>query len=279
MLRRGIKHLSRVSDVLFRKLRIERDISIFPDDVFLTSYPRSGNTWTRFLVGNLVHPSEPVTFLNVERLVPDMYKHSDRKLRALARPRILKSHECFDPRYKRIIYLVRDPRDVAVSNYHWEMKQRSMKESYPIEAFVERWMEPVYWARLGCWGDHVTSWLCTRQGREGFLLLRYEDMLADAEKEIAKVARVLGIDAQKERLARAVELSSADRMRRLEKDQGDRWVQTKNTRQDKKFVRSAAAGDWRTILPSESVQKIESAWGDVMKTLGYELSNPERERR
>jgi len=279
MLRRGIKHLSRVSDVLFRKLRIERDISIFPDDVFLTSYPRSGNTWTRFLVGNLVHPSEPVTFLNVERLVPDMYKHSDRKLRALARPRILKSHECFDPRYKRIIYLVRDPRDVAVSNYHWEMKQRSMKESYPIEAFVERWMEPVYWARLGCWGDHVTSWLCTRQGREEFLLLRYEDMLADAEKEIAKVARVLGIDAQKERLARAVELSSADRMRRLEKDQGDRWVQTKNTRQDKKFVRSAAAGDWRTILPSESVQKIESAWGDVMKNLGYELSNPERERR
>ena len=44
MLKRGVKHLSRVSDVFFRKLRIERDITIFPDDVFLTSYPRSGNT-------------------------------------------------------------------------------------------------------------------------------------------------------------------------------------------------------------------------------------------
>ena len=272
MLRRGIKHLSRVSDVLFRKLRIERDITIFPDDVFLTSYPRSGNTWTRFLVGSLVYQNEPVTFLNLERLVPDMYKHSDRTLRGLPRPRILKSHECFDPRYKRIIYVVRDPRDVAVSNYHWEMKQRSMGESYPIETFVQRWMEPVYWARLGCWGDHVTSWLSTRQGREGFLLLRYEDMLANPETEMGKVARLLGIEAGPERLARAVELSSADRMRRLEKDQGDKWVQTKDTRQDKQFVRNAASGDWRTILPEDSVQRIEGAWGDTMKTLGYELS-------
>jgi len=39
MLKRGLKHLSRVSDVLFRTLRIERDITIFPDDVFLTSFP------------------------------------------------------------------------------------------------------------------------------------------------------------------------------------------------------------------------------------------------
>src|SRR5258708_4737426 len=175
IIQRGLKHLSRVGDVLFRKLRIERDITIFPDDVFLTSYPRSGNTWTRFLVGNLVHQSEPVTFLNLEQIVPDMYKHADRTLRSLPRPRIMKSHECFDPRYKKIIYVVRDPRDVAVSNYHWEMKQRSMGDAYPIETFVSRWMEPVYWARLGSWGDHVTSWLSTRQGSEGFLLLRYED--------------------------------------------------------------------------------------------------------
>ena len=189
MIRGGLKHLSRVSDVLFRELRVERDITIFPDDVFLTSYPRSGNTWMRFLVGNLLHQEKPVTFLNMERLVPDMYKHSDRKLRHLPRPRILKSHECFDPRYRRVIYIVRDPRDVVVSNYHWEMKQRSMPDAYPIEQFVDGWMEPVYWVRVGSWGDHVTSWLSTRQGRPGFLLLRYEDMIADAKPGVGQGAR------------------------------------------------------------------------------------------
>ena len=272
MIKRGLKHLSRVSDVLFRTLRVERDITIFPDDVFLTSYPRSGNTWTRFLVGNLVYQQEAVTFLNVERLVPDMYKHSDRTLRNLPRPRILKSHECFDPRYKRIIYIVRDPRDVAVSNYHWEMKQRSMGDTYPIEKFVPRWVDAVYWGRLGSWGDHVTSWLSTRGERPGFLLLRYEDMIADAKPQLTKVAGLFGFEPVTERLARAEELSSADRMRKMEKEQGSKWVQTRGTRQDKPFVRKAASGGWRTNLPAESVSLIEKEWGHIMKTLGYALS-------
>jgi Sulfotransferase domain len=272
MLKRGLKHLSRVNDVLFRRLRIERDITIFPDDVFLTSYPRSGNTWTRFLVGNLVHTEVPVTFLNVERLVPDMYKHGDHYLRHLPRPRILKSHEVFDPRYKKTIYIVRDPRDVAVSNYHWEMKQKSVAEDCPIERFVPGWIEGHYWNRLGNWGDHVTSWLSTRQNDKHFVLLRYEDLIADPARELVKVATLLGIEPTSERLARAVELSSADRMRQLESTQGGKWVQTRYTRQDKPFVRKASSGGWRSVLPAESVANIEAAWGPAMTSMGYELN-------
>jgi estrone sulfotransferase len=271
MLKRGIKHLSRVSDVLFRKLRIERDITIFPDDVFLTSYPRSGNTWTRFLVGNLVYQNEPVTFLTVERLVPDMYKSSDRVLRNLARPRIVKSHECFDPRYRKVIYIVRDPRDVAVSNYHWELKLRSVRDGLPIEDFVPRWMEPEFWPRIGSWGDHVTSWLSTRQGKKGFLLLRYEDLKKDPQRALAQVADFLGIEPSRERLQRAVELSSADNMRKLEKQESAQWVATTLTRQDKPFVRNATSGGWKTVLPEQTVAYIEKQWGHLMRDLGYEL--------
>jgi hypothetical protein len=271
MLKRGIKHLSRVSDVLFRKLRIERDITMFPDDVFLTSYPRSGNTWTRFLVGNLVYQNEPVTFLTVERLVPDMYKSSDRVLRNLARPRILKSHECFDPRYRKVIYIVRDPRDVAVSNYHWELKLRSVRDGFPIEDFVPRWMEPEFWPRIGSWGDHVTSWLSTRQGKKGFLLLRYEDLKKDPQRALAQVAEFLGIEPSLERLNRAVDLSSADNMRKLEKQESAQWVATTLTRQDKPFVRNATSGGWKAVLPEQTVVYIEKHWGHLMRNLGYEL--------
>jgi hypothetical protein len=271
MLKRGIKHLSRVSDVLFRKLRIERDITMFPDDVFLTSYPRSGNTWTRFLVGNLVYQNEPVTFLTVERLVPDMYKSSDRVLRHLPRPRILKSHECFDPRYRKVIYIVRDPRDVAVSNYHWELKLRSVRDGFPIEHFVPRWMEPQFWPRIGSWGDHVTSWLSTRQGKKGFLLLRYEDLKKDPQSALAQVAEFLGIEPSLDRLNRAVELSSADNMRKMEKQESAQWVATTLTRQDKPFVRNATSGGWKAVLPEQTVAYIEKHWGHLMRNLGYEL--------
>lgn len=107
----------------------------------------------------------------------------------------------------------------------------------------------------------MTSWLSTRRGKDGFLLLRYEDLLADLPRELIKVARLLGIDPEPEQLAHAADLSSADRMQRLEKDQGEKWVQTRYTRQDKHFVRKASTGDWRSVLPAASVVLIETAWG------------------
>lgn len=272
MIKRGIKHLSRVGDVLFRRLKIERDITVYPDDVFLTSYPRSGNTWMRFLVGNLVHQNEPVTFLNLERLLPDMYIHSDREMRSLPRPRVIKSHECFDPRYQRIVYIVRDPRDVAVSNYYWELKKGSFPDGFPMQDFVPRWMASKYWPRLGCWGDHVTSWLSTRRQHPDFVMIRYEDLMAHPQRELARVARLLQIDPTSDRLGRAVDLSSADRMRLLESREGGHWLQTKYTRQDAPFIRKASSGGWRAVLPNDSVALIEATWEPLMRELGYETT-------
>ncbi len=272
MIRRAIKHLSRVSDVLFRTIKLEREITIHPDDIFLTSYPRSGNTWMRFLVGNLVHENEPVNFVNLERLVPDMYIHADREMRSMSRPRVIKSHECFDPRYRRVVYIVRDPRDVAVSNYYWELKKGSFPDGFPMQEFVPRWMAAQYWPRLGNWADHIVSWLSTRRTQPNFLLLRYEDLKEHPARELARVARLLEIEPSPERLQRAIDLSSADRMRKLESEEGGKWLQTKYTRQDTPFVRKAASGGWQASLPPESVALIESTWGDLMLELGYETN-------
>jgi hypothetical protein len=279
IVRRTFRHLSRVSDVFLRKTLLEREITIFSDDTFLTSYPRSGNTWTRFLVGNLIRPNEPVTFLNVENIVPDMYKTADMVLRRLPRPRVLKSHEPFDPRYRKVIYIVRDPRDVAVSNYHWEMKLRSIPEGYPIEKFVPRWMEPQFWLRIGSWADHVNSWLATREGRSSFLLVRYEDLKRDPRAELARMAVLLGVQATPQILDRAVASSSAERMSEMESQQGGKWVATHHTRQDKPFVRQGSSGGWHSVLPPETVAYLEEHWGGLMKRLGYELTTEDSTSR
>ena len=70
-----------------------RLLAVYPDDTFIVSYPRSGNTWTRFLVANLLRPKQAVSFANIERLVPDCEASSSRYLRGIARPRVIKSHE------------------------------------------------------------------------------------------------------------------------------------------------------------------------------------------
>jgi len=272
---RILKHLAYSTQVLLGRVTAGRGLTIFPDDRFVVSYPRSGSTWSRFLIGNLLSANETITFANIESRFPSIYICTDRQLRRVARPRLLTSHEAFEPSYKTIIYVVRDPRDVAVSFYHYSIKNRHIPDGYPLDKFVSRFVAvdvgPMY-DRWGSWADHVMSWVAMRQDRSGFLLLRYEDMVEEPERELAKVASLLKLEVTPERLARAVELSSADRMRRLEKEQHQLWTQTSHTRADKPFVRAAASGGWRAALSSAAVAEIEEAWGAAMHALGYTLT-------
>lgn len=249
-----------------------RNFKVFPDDTFLVSYPRSGNTWTRFLIANFVYPNENVSFLNIERLIPDTSSQSNRTLKRIPRPRIIKTHEYFDHRYPKTIYIVRDPRDIALSYYNFQRKYSQIEDNYPLERYVDDFVSGrLISADWGTWGENTASWIFTRGRRKDFLLLRYEDMMKDTVSELARIAAFMGIEAEASRLKRAVELSSADRMRELEKQEQDRWVATKNRRKDIPFVGKAKAGGWRTALPESCVRQIESAWGDVMSTVGYEL--------
>jgi len=246
------------------------NLTIYDDDVFISSYPKSGSTWVRFLVANLIHPQKPVTFLNIEQIVPEPDLQSRNFFRKCPRPRVMKSHHPFDPRYKRMVYIVRDPRDVALSQYHFQMKRGVLKAGTPLEEFAQRFVRGET-SDHGSWGQNVGSWLITRYHTPGFLLLRYEDLKERPEEELAKVAELFGITADRELLAKAVELSSADRMRKLEKLQADKWALTKRTRKDLSFVRSAVAGGWRSGLPPAAAWQIEQAWGRLMRALGYKV--------
>jgi hypothetical protein len=247
-------------------------LAVRPDDTFVVSYPRSGNTWTRFLIANLLHPQEPVTFANIERLVPDAEGQSSRYMRGAPSPQIVKSHSYFDPRYPRVIYIVRDPRDVALSYYDFSRKYRHFEDSYPLERYIGDFVNGrLISANWGTWGENVASWVFARGARPGFLLLRYEDLKARPAQELTKLADFFETAATSELLQAASDRSSADRMREMERTQGKDWISTKNKRDDIPFIGTAVAGGWKSKLRPESVAEIEAAWGNIMTQLGYEL--------
>jgi hypothetical protein len=229
-------------------------------------------------VANLLHPQEAATFANIERLVPDTEAQSSRYMRGISSPRTIKSHSYFDPRYPRVIYIVRDPRDVALSYYDFSRKYRHIEDSYPLERYIGDFVTGrLISAGWGTWGENVASWVFARGARPGFLLLRYEDMKARPEQELRRVAEFMGIDASPELLKTTLDRSSADSMREMEKTQAKDWVSTKDKRSDIPFIRTASAGAWRSKLRPESVAEIESAWGNVMAQLGYELATRKAE--
>ena len=276
---------------------------VWPDDIFLVSFPKSGNTWTRFLLGNLMNPDEPINFADIERVVPDIAVCPRADFRKIRRPRLIKSHDGFDPRYRRVIYIIRDPRDVAVSLYFYAKKVKNIDDSFSLEAFIKRLFVPGR-SYAGTWGENAGSWLvnatniaefcsphngarpqsaglagvrmaapgASGHGRQ-FLLVRYEDLLEDAQAGLRRIAEFLGLEASPERIEQAVARSSADSMRKLESAQNLQWATTRETRKDIPFVRQAKSGQWREALSANSIAEIESAWGHLMRLTGYELAS------
>ena len=244
-----------------------RRFAIEPDDVFIVSYPRSGNTWVRFLVGNLI-ASSPTTFANVDERVPDIYKTDIETLSRSQRPRYLKSHETVDSRYPTVIYVVRDPRDVLVSYYHYKMRLNRIPDGHSIAGFAKGFIKGSL-DSFGSWADHVSGWLNSREGSSGFLLVRYEDLLEYPYRETERITDFLGISCSQARVRQAVEQASFSQMRQLEETHQQSWAEAQGARTDIPFVRAGTREQWKTVCPEEIVSEIETRWRYWLVKLGY----------
>ena len=246
-----------------------RALTVYPDDIWLVGYPKSGNTWLDFLVASLRAPNvEDVDFFTVEHLVADIYYNNARQLQLLQRPRYLKSHEPYDARYGRVIYVVRDPRDVAVSYYHHYQKLNMLKGDTSLSSFVDAFVAGDL-DHGHDWAEHVSSWLEHKGGAKDMLLVRYEDLKRDTVSMLENINLFLDLHASRSRVAKAVEWCSSSNMRKIEQDQHMAHPSFRKTRRDIPFVRQARSGGWKDVLSSRDVLQITGRWGATMERLGY----------
>jgi hypothetical protein len=225
--------------------------------VFIVSYPKSGNTWLRFLLANLLNEQDEINFYTVHKYIPEVGKQKD-IVKTLKRPRIMKSHAPYIKEYPKVIYLIRDGRDVYVSYYFHRLKQLAPGCSF--EEFLKRQ------DHYPCtWGEHVSSWLFGPP-RSNLLLVKYEDLIRDSRQQLNRIANYLGIMRTEDQLKSASEKSSFDNMRRLELEQGRLY----KDQGPKVFMRKGKSGDWNDFFGQDEKSIFKSREGHILIKLGYE---------
>jgi Sulfotransferase domain len=244
-----------------------------PDDVLLASYPRSGNTWLRFLLFELLTGESP-EYAKVRKAIPLVNYHKTARPLLASGGRIIKTHEPFHRAYagKRAIYMVRDSRDVAVSEHRYRTRNGAYLGD--MDSFCEDFARGRV-QRFGSWAQHVESWLDGEPARHGRLLLvKFEDMRRDTHACLRAVLDFLDVEKSDGVIDAAIESNSLKRMRA--KEDHTRRDSTRENRQifravrsDLRFVNQGAVGGWHKALSDQQVIRIEGATNDVLARLGY----------
>jgi hypothetical protein len=238
---------------------------IYPDDVFLVSFPKSGNTWVRFLVGNALTGNQ-CHFGNIDAIVPPIYRNRN-ECEKLARPRIMKSHLPHTNKMRRVIYIVRDGRDVAVSYYFHLLKKRKFQKDVSFDEYLGRFNQGLYNPRFGTWSSHVLSWL--DHWSADYLLVAYEDLKKDPDGELAKIMRYVGLDKTPAEISAAVAASDFKKMKALEQEQSNVYHDFAGTDASIPFMRIGRSGGWKEYFSEEAEKEFELRQGEALRRLNY----------
>jgi hypothetical protein len=237
----------------------------------LAAYPKSGSTWVRFVLAGALS-GQDMNFDVIRTVSPPVGNHRKGPNVVNGRGRLVKSHELpiFVPprsRHPRVICLVRDGRDVAVSRFHHLRRWEGIPDDF--DAYFQRLLDGT--VRYGSWQDHVRRWMdYVAQAPAPAAIVRYEDLLERPVQTLLDVnARCrLGLDEQA--LADALSANTPERMR--SKEASSRLLDSRGSAPATPFVRSAKAGGWREELSAESCVRFEAAAARELVDLGYPLS-------
>jgi sulfotransferase family protein len=246
---------------------VYRHTTVSARDAFLVSYPKSGNTWLKFMLTYLLSGRE-ADFDADSTVVAEVGSHRGAPGVLPGGGRLIKSHEPYAGPQKRVyrkaIYLVRDGRDVAVSYYYTLIRRGRYEGDFApfLRLFLGGGVDG-----YGPWHRHVESWLASPLRENGSLLVvKYEDFLNEPVQHLSSVMEFLDRPVARERVEEAVHTHSAERMRERERQS---HFHEQKKRRDIMFVRTAGSGDWSRTFTSRDAELFTRVTGDLLQRLGY----------
>lgn len=252
--------LKRAVRPLVRRIRYT---GLRPEDTLLASYPRSGSTWLRFLLAEAL-TGRDAEWESLNRSIADVGTHRQAPRLLGGVGRLVKTHDRAVGPCRRVIYLARDGRDVALSEYRWWVRG-GLKQDF--DAFLAEWLGGSN-SLFGFWGDHVSYWLDSAVAAQGALLVvRFEDLRTDTEASLRRIVRFLGAEVSDETITAAIEHNSVERSR--DKEERAPASEVRKHASAERFVGTGEVTRWRSNLSREQIEAIERRAGEALTRLGY----------
>jgi len=279
---RAVGELVELLGDLQRVMRFARgalDYTVRPDDIFISSYPRSGTTWMQYILHLLLRPEQG--FEHISQVVPWFERSlavgtlTAADLEALPSPRVYKSHLPYRwlPRGARYIYVVRDGRDVAVSYYHFYRSH--LRYDGDFDRFYRRFLRGRVQYRS--WFKHVAAWEAAGRDDPRVLILRYEELRARPDEALDSLVAFLDLPLLPgRRRDEVLERSSFEQMKRDERkfDFATEFL-LQSGYSGRGFLRGGRTGDGQAALSAEQQRAFALRARRPPRLAGLELDLPQ----
>ncbi len=265
----------------FRKLR--------DADCVIVSFGKSGRTWLRVMLSRFyqvnygLSEKHMINFDNFHRLnhqVPKVFFTHDNYIKDYTNNKDNKA-DFYD---KKVILLIRDPRDVAVSQFfQWKYRMRPAKKkinNYPRNEDVSVFdfvMNPT--VGLPKIIDFLNLWATESPRLKHMLVVRYEDMRADTEGQLKRMVDFIGTPGAEDQIKEAVRFASYDNMKKMEQKRvfwlsGSRMMPKDRANPNSYKVRRAKVGGYRDYFDDREVAEIDALTDSRLATVfGYQSNH------
>ncbi len=265
---------------VFKPLRRLRDKRKFiknlrGSDIFIVGHPKSGNTWITFMMAIILFSDyqNKINIANIGSYAPVIHgRDSDIvKCKSFTNTRIFRNEwPVYEKYYPKTIYLIRDPRAVLVSYYNM-FKIYFNRNDVSLDEFVTEYLSNGYiqsWEPVMRWDRQVLFWLDKQSRHQNTLIVKYEDAVADRRTTVERIAKFSEVDCPEKLIEKAIERGEFSSMQADEKKHGAESYPGQISNRGK-FIRKGKVDGWKEELNANTAGKIEKAFGEVMKKVGY----------
>ncbi|XP_063009542.1 sulfotransferase 6B1-like [Melospiza melodia melodia] len=252
------------------------------DDVILAGYPKSGTNWLSQILTDLIAISQKKTpgsesTVNAEEEQEEYLEVGDaekyERMTKLPSPRLMVTHlrpenlpKSIFQNNAKILLLIRNPKDVATSYYHFS-NALALLPSYETwdDFFTDFMTKKMAW---GCYFEYLSEWN-KYADKENIMTITYEEVKENPALSVKDIATFFGIPLTEEQLQLVVERSSFQSMKKnSEKTHGSFG---------NIFFRKGGVSDWKNLFTEDQNEKMDRAFEEHIagtklgKKLKYDL--------